>query len=573
MKGLLKIIGGAIGAIIALAVVFCIIKLAYMPASFRASSCEGGVAVEWEPVDAAISYNVYRKDGDEQWQCIAENISEVSYTDTTAVPREEYTYSVQAVLMNGILSAFPIDGDAFTYEEMPVMTLAENAEYGAYIEWNAVAGAQSYTVYRKEAGDVWRIMGETGEETYYTDTSAVSSVCYQYTVRAVYEDGTAGVKSNSGIELTYMRTPEMGEAEATGSGITISWKDVDGAAKYIIYRKTADTDWDALTETEDVSYEDADIDAGVEYAYAVQAVGEDGTNSAYSSEGKKCTWTAAKAAVSTLTSSTGAASSYESATIDNTTPYVRASGYYPVSYSIGFSGDYNLSTSDYNMGLKVIKVKEYLVSIGMLAKNWDVGTDAWTTYSYETSVAVSNFQANNGLSATGVVDLATWQAMGFSESDWYSLGAYVTPVKVNSSSTQADYIEAMVQTATAYLNAGTSYGGGCSGAPGTAADCSGLILQCLYSAGINPSSVSVVSHARVENVFGSRILGNDGALGITVSSPQRGDLIFYYSGSTITHVALYIGNGYVIESQTYMGVVMRSMWASGSSHKYVRLFW
>ena len=48
-------------------------------------------------------------------------------------------------------------------------------------------------------------------------------------------------------------------------------------------------------------------------------------------------------------------------------------------------------------------------------------------YTSEIADAVADFQAQHGLNATGTVDLTTWLAMGLSEDDWYTLGAYVSP--------------------------------------------------------------------------------------------------------------------------------------------------
>ena len=55
--------------------------------------------------------------------------------------------------------------------------------------------------------------------------------------------------------------------------------------------------------------------------------------------------------------------------------------------------------------------------------------------------------------------------MGYSESDWYGLGAYVSPIRVDETSTRSEHIEAMIDRAYDYL--GTSYIIGASGAPGT----------------------------------------------------------------------------------------------------------
>lgn len=212
------------------------------------------------------------------------------------------------------------------------------------------------------------------------------------------------------------------------------------------------------------------------------------------------------------------------------------------------SGGYNLSQA--NIGLKVIKV------------NQAVCGNSSERYSALTERAVHNFQSRHGLPATGYVDLATWKAMGYSEDDWYNLGTYRTPMKATRSSNRQDRINAMIQTAIDYKNAGTGYKVGCSGKPGSYVDCSGLIYQCLYAAGINPSS-NIVDHALAVHEYTSANLAADGKLGQSVASNsmQRGDLVFYAKNgkNNVCHVAIYAGNGKIYDSWPGRGVTYRSM--------------
>jgi cell wall-associated NlpC family hydrolase len=223
--------------------------------------------------------------------------------------------------------------------------------------------------------------------------------------------------------------------------------------------------------------------------------------------------------------------------------YTRSSKYYQIQSEITLpSGGYNLSRK--NIGLKVIKVNQKLFG----------STNA--RYSSATYNAVKRFQRKHNLKATGVVNLKTWLAMGYSKSSWYDLGTYVTPMKVNGASKRSDYIQAMLKTAQEYAKAGTKYRVGCSGKPGTYVDCSGLIFQCLYSAGINPKK-NIVDHALAVYEYTSRYLAADNKLGKRVSSryKKKGDLLFY--GSPVYHVAIYAGNGYIYDSWPGRGVTKR----------------
>lgn len=97
-------------------------------------------------------------------------------------------------------------------------------------------------------------------------------------------------------------------------------------------------------------------------------------------------------------------------------------------------------------------------------------------------------------------------------------------------------------------------------------DCSGLIYQCLYAAGINPAS-NIVDHALAIYEYTSANLAADNRLGIEVASYdlQPGDLVFYAKNgkSSVCHIAIYAGNGCIYDSWPGIGVSYRSLNISG----------
>ena len=229
--------------------------------------------------------------------------------------------------------------------------------------------------------------------------------------------------------------------------------------------------------------------------------------------------------------------------------YVRNSKYYPIEYTVTIpSGGYNVSTA--NIGMKVIYINKKLLGT----------TDA--SFTSATQKAVKKFQKSKGLSQTGVVDLTTWLAMGYTEYDWYNLAAYLTPITTTVYSTKEDYINRMLEVAKEYADKKTVYRIGCSGPPGTYADCSGLIYQCLYAIGINPK-YNIIHHGLAEYEYTSRYLAADTMLGPTVSQSniQPGDLVYYCRNgkTTVCHIAIYAGNGMIYDSWPSIGVTKRSI--------------
>lgn len=187
-------------------------------------------------------------------------------------------------------------------------------------------------------------------------------------------------------------------------------------------------------------------------------------------------------------------------------------------------------------------------------KTWKVmhrmGTWAGKNYYNQTTYnAVKNFQKKKHLPATGNVDLKTWQKMGFSKKSWYDIDSYISPLKVQAWQGRKAHIEAMISQAYKYL--GKPWLAGCSSNPSYGVDCSGLVMQSLYAAGINPVPTSSIGHAHPGNEWNSRNLWADKHLKrVKYSQRQRGDLVFYYQPGThtICHIAIYLGNNKVIES-------------------------
>ncbi len=91
------------------------------------------------------------------------------------------------------------------------------------------------------------------------------------------------------------RTVELKKAENVTGGIKISWSKLDGAEKYVIYRKTsAKGEWKKLytTKTNASAYTDKSAKSGKKYYYTVQGVG-DGEYSKYDDIGLYRTYIAA----------------------------------------------------------------------------------------------------------------------------------------------------------------------------------------------------------------------------------------------------------------------------------------
>ncbi|WP_230678603.1 C40 family peptidase [Lacticaseibacillus zhaodongensis] len=228
-----------------------------------------------------------------------------------------------------------------------------------------------------------------------------------------------------------------------------------------------------------------------------------------------------------------------SAAVAEAVPYQNPSRYYQVAYKqIKPAGK-----TGYNLGYNYEGIKTWLVlgRLGLSRHRANM-TGAATA-------AVARFQRSHGLRATGVVDVNTWVKMGFKKSEWYNIDAYVAPLRAQWYNTRSEHIEAMIAAAYKYL--GKPYIVGASSSPYYGTDCSGLVTQALYAAGISPLPVSAIQHAHPGNEWNCRIMAASSHFKtVPYSQRQRGDLIFYTNPSDgrVWHVAIYLGGNRVIES-------------------------
>jgi len=186
------------------------------------------------------------------------------------------------------------------------------------------------------------------------------------------------------------------------------------------------------------------------------------------------------------------------------------------------------------------------VKVKMVQRRLGLPADAWETMDDTTIQAVRRFQRQAGLTVDGIVGRRTWRAMGFAE-DFCFDRYQATPALAATASARARR-EQMVAFATRFLGAEYVWGG--AGPRGYGVDCSGLLLQALYSAGLDPQPITVDKHVLPDYRTSRELYQHPRLAHLPLSSARRGDLVFWRSNETgrVNHVALYLGGGGVLEA-------------------------
>lgn len=199
------------------------------------------------------------------------------------------------------------------------------------------------------------------------------------------------------------------------------------------------------------------------------------------------------------------------------------------------------STNTLTWGMNGVKVRIVQQRLGL----WHSRKLASVDSSFVS--AVKNFQRRVGLPQTGVVDESTWNALDTGFSWWVDQHQ---EVPTSLSATRGERIETMIGYA--WNQTGSSYTWGGAGPYGLGFDCSGLVLQSLYKAGLDPQPINVIKHGWPDYRSSQELYKHPQMMHVPLSQRQRGDLIFYTTDGVVTHVAIYLGGDQVIHTD-WMG--------------------
>ncbi|KRF06865.1 protein PlyC [Paenibacillus sp. Soil766] len=166
------------------------------PTGVTAVSGDNRVDLSWNSVSGAISYKVKRSlvNGG-PYETISSNISNITYTDTSAMNGTVYYYVVTAV-GSTLESMISNQTKALPYISIPGAP-AVPADFSATandgsveLSWSSVPGTVSYSIKRSEtSGGPYTVVNSNQTSTTYRDSSITNGKQYYYVVSAVNTNG------------------------------------------------------------------------------------------------------------------------------------------------------------------------------------------------------------------------------------------------------------------------------------------------------------------------------------------------------------------------------------------------
>ncbi len=159
------------------------------------------------------------------------------------------------------------------------------------LTWKAVKGADEYVIYRAKAKDAPYKKMITTTGTKYTNITGEAGKTYYYKVKAVSDDKKV---ENSEFSKVVKRTYDLSRPVVTAKSKTkkqvkLSWKKVDGAKKYVVYRATSkDGKYTKIATTTKTSYTNKKLKSGKTYYYKVKAIAKNSAANSACSVADKC---------------------------------------------------------------------------------------------------------------------------------------------------------------------------------------------------------------------------------------------------------------------------------------------
>ena len=225
------------------------------PTVTTAKNAGSGILVEWDAVEGATGYVVYRramKSGETSWTTFARwnNTTSLSFLDTKVYEGTKYQYGIKAYYGNDPTTTTKLGpvgpmSTALIYSKKPAAptkTTTKNTDDGIEISWDAVKGATGYVIYRRAWSSTTNGWTEfqrwnNTTSTTWTDTTVYAGTRYQYGIKAYYGNdsknmayvGSVGPLSTN-VRITTRRITYLN----TNSGnITVRW---DASSVYTGYQ-------------------------------------------------------------------------------------------------------------------------------------------------------------------------------------------------------------------------------------------------------------------------------------------------------------------------------------------------
>lgn len=251
------------------------------------TSCQS-VSLSWDKAaDDVSGYRIYRYDPDQDKYVYLKSTSRRSYTDTTVTGGKEYRYKVRCYWTIGGTNYYGKYSSAVSAVTPPekVENISTDKVSSTYLtlSWEPSEGAGGYRIYMyDEDSESYKKVADIKGETSCKITGLSAAREYLFKVKPYIETDNEtlwGTSSSAYAESTKpLKVADLKISTVSSTELFLSWKKVEGAAGYQIYRLNPDTGKYEKVETiknpDILNFSDQKRSTGTEYSYKVRAYKE-----------------------------------------------------------------------------------------------------------------------------------------------------------------------------------------------------------------------------------------------------------------------------------------------------------
>lgn len=244
---------------------------------------DGSFTLSWNRVDGADKYDLYIKQANGSYK-VMKTTSADSFTTIVADYGRNYSYKMKAVNNSNSKYNSEFSNTVSIVNDIklqkPDMKVTVNTNGKFKLSWDAVAGADKYDLYIKQANGSYKVMKTTGACS-FTTIVADYGKNYSYKMKAI--DSKNSVESDfsnvvSAVNYHKLSIPNLKVSENSDGTFRLYWNAVPGADKYDLYIKQSDGSYKVMKTTNSNSFTTAIGDYNKQYSYKMKAI-----NSSYSS--------------------------------------------------------------------------------------------------------------------------------------------------------------------------------------------------------------------------------------------------------------------------------------------------
>lgn len=249
------------------------------------SALGGGIDVEWNEIENAESYILYRRDYNAKtkkwggWYKLKAKVNSTHYCDATVKLGEYYRYTVKA--RNGETTSQYKSTETIKYNFAPTVKI-NNGVNGVTVKVGGAVNSTGSIIYRstyntktKKWSDWSKRVTVKNYVTVWVDKSVENGKTYRYTIKALNGSFKSAHQINP-ESLKYVKMPVPKAVNST-KGVKVTWDKISGVTGYILYRaEQKNGEWSGWTILDKptkntTTYYDLTAKNGTVYRYTLRA--------------------------------------------------------------------------------------------------------------------------------------------------------------------------------------------------------------------------------------------------------------------------------------------------------------